>query len=284
LRLTKLEKVILKAIFVLFLLLFAFFRIIPIIYTIWRSFVKIDSGQYVVNGFNAYIYVLNQQVFWKSILNSFIISSIYILMKLILIVLFGEWLISNKKISNIVSKIAYLPSIIGGVVYALLFRYMLDSEGLFSSILGNNSLLSSPETTRISFAFILLWTNFGVSLLMYINRRKHLPDELINFSKIEGANLFQRFQYVILPYVKSILIIISLFGVIEVFSEVELPLILTFGGPNQSTITFGFFNYQAGFLFGNFGNASASTSIFLLFIFSIIFLMKKIYEKAPKNS
>jgi lactose/L-arabinose transport system permease protein len=282
LKLTHKERLFFSLILIGFITLFIAFRIVPIGYTVWRSFFTIQQGQYIFAGFNAYNYVLNQPTFWQSIVNSFIISMMYILLKIGTLILVGEWLMRHPYLQHWFIKIAYIPTIVGGFVYAILFRYLLDSNGFFSSFVQNLQLFNSIWFNQLLMAIILLWTSFGVSLLMYLNRRRHLNKTLIEFSRVEGANAVQQFRYVIFPHLKSVISLIILLSTIDVFNEIELPMNLTFGGPQQSTITFGYLNYISGLIFGNFGYASASTVVFLLILFLLVTMIKGIYESVQK--
>ena len=281
-KLTNKEYVIFSFAFVGFLSFFIVFRILPILYTLWRSFFTIQQGEYVFAGVNAYLYVLNQGIFWQSIFNSLTISSIYIVLKTLILITIGEWMMRNPKSQRWFLKIAYIPTITGGFVYAILFRYLLDSNGAILSLFPNINIQNSVILNQFLIAVILIWTSFGISLIMYLNRRKHINRELVEFSQLEGANQLQSFWYVILPHTKSVILLIGLLSTIEVFTEIEIPMNLTFGGPLQSTITFGYLNYLAGLVFGNFGYASASTVIFLVLLFLLVIIIKGVYEKIQK--
>jgi ABC-type sugar transport system permease subunit len=243
----------------------------------------IENGGYVFNYLESYFFILQQSVFWKSIYNSFIVSIIFIFIKIPIVIFLGEWILAKKDVSFIILRLIYIPTIIGGFVYAILFRYLNDAIGFLSNDGIIQRMSQSPLYNQVLVAFVLLWTSLGVSIIMYLNRRKHLSEDLIQFSHIEGATLFQRYRFVIFPYVRGTLGIITLLSIIEVFSEVEVPMNLTFGGPFQSTTTFGFFIFQNGILFGNYGQASAATILFFFMLFVTISIIKNIYATYKKN-
>lgn len=259
------------------------FRILPIVYVVWRSFFTVTNGIYTFVGIRSYINVITQKLFWLSIFNSILISLFYVSLKYVLVIFIGEWVVRNPNLRKIILRIAYIPTIVGGFVYAIIFRYFLDSNFYLPSWLISSNLIETNLFNQVLVSIILLWTSFGIALTMFVNRRFRMPKELEEFGLIEGASFFERFIHIIFPYTKSVFILIGLLGVVEVFTEIEIIMNLTFGGPEQSTITFGYFNYLVSLQFGNFSQASASTVILTLFIFLIVFWLLKIYEKNNKG-
>jgi len=109
------------------------------------------------------------------------------------------------------------------------------------------------------------WQGFGYSALLFTVAIQRIPTELYEAAQIDGVGPFRRFFTITLPLVREmsgLMMIVTISGAFQVFNEV---MVMTSGGPNNSTQVLGTWLYRNGFVRNDFGYAAAiAVVIFLL--------------------
>ena len=109
------------------------------------------------------------------------------------------------------------------------------------------------------------WQGFGYSTLLFAVAIQRIPSELYEAAAIDGIGAVRRFFTITLPLVREmtgLMIIVTIAGAFQVFNEV---MVMTTGGPNNSTQVLGTWLYRNGFVRNDFGYAAAiATVIFVI--------------------
>jgi multiple sugar transport system permease protein len=101
-----------------------------------------------------------------------------------------------------------------------------------------------------------------------------VPTTITDAATIDGANSFQRFFIIILPFIKHILILAALLSTVRLFQDITLIFILTSGGPVYSTTTLAIHVYKLAFDSFQMGKAASIgvTWLILLFFLAIFYV------------
>ncbi len=134
-----------------------------------------------------------------------------------------------------------LPMMITPVGVAYLFRMLTDtSKGPFYPIwnavgLANTSWVTNPWGARwaVMISDIWQWTPFMFIVLLAALESQ--PTEPIEAAVVDGANRWQIFWEITLPSILSVSSTLILIRLIEAFKIVDLPNVLTSGGPGTAT-------------------------------------------------
>lgn len=134
-----------------------------------------------------------------------------------------------------------LPMMITPVGVAYLFRMLTDtSKGPFYPIwnavgLANTSWVTNPWGARwaVMISDIWQWTPFMFIVLLAALESQ--PTEPIEAAVVDGANRWQLFWEITLPSILSVSSTLILIRLIEAFKIVDLPNVLTSGGPGTAT-------------------------------------------------
>ena len=115
---------------------------------------------------------------------------------------------------------------------------------------------------RDSFAVMLVtfWRGFGYYMVLYLAGLQTIPQELEEAAVLDGANAWQRFWRVTVPLMRPTILLCTLLSTIAALRVLEEVLVLTNGGPLNSTYTALMYVYAKafqGFDF-NYGLASAA--------------------------
>jgi multiple sugar transport system permease protein len=86
---------------------------------------------------------------------------------------------------------------------------------------------------------------------------------------VDGANRFQIFYYVTLPFITPILVISAMFRLIDSVKAFPLIFLLTGGGPGSVTEVTNYYAYLLAFDTNEIGYSSAVTVVMLLLVAAV---------------
>jgi multiple sugar transport system permease protein len=218
---------------------------------------------------------LGDPLFWKSLQ----VTLYYAMMALPLglIVSFFLAILLNQKIPgvNLWRTIYFLPSVIAGVAVTILWvRIFNPRVGILNPILEKFGIpgpgwLSSPNWAVPALVIMSLW-GIGGGMIIYLAGLQGVPTDLYDASKVDGANLFQRFRYVTFPMMTPVIfyeLVLSLIATFQYFTEAYVASGGS-GGPARSTLFYNLYLYQNAFKYFDMGYAS--TMAWLLFVVVLV--------------
>jgi multiple sugar transport system permease protein len=107
------------------------------------------------------------------------------------------------------------------------------------------------------------WEWFPFTMLMILAGLSTLPEEQYEAARIDGASAWQITREVVLPHISNVLIVASIFRMIDSFKAFPLIFVLTSGGPGHVTDTTNFYSYRQAFEYSFIGYSSAITVVLL---------------------
>jgi lactose/L-arabinose transport system permease protein len=269
-----------------FLIIFVVFMAYPIVYSIVLSFAKFSSGAFSFVGLNNYKYLLTEQLFYQSILNTFIILIIQVPIMTILAMLFGNMmnsiLIKGKALFRM---FIFMPVLIDAVSYTIIFSLFFNSNGgLINNLLNCVGLpalnwFGDGTLAMLVVMIALTWRWTGYNSVIMLAGLQNISNDLYEAASIDGANAFVKFIRITVPQLKPV-ILFSIFnsvnGTLQLFTE---PNLLTQGGPANSTMTIVLYLYQTAFKDFNFGIASAGSYILAIIIAILTLIQMRVMRE-----
>ena len=171
---------------------------------------------------------------------------------------------------------------IPGVVAGMVWRLMYDAQfGFLNTLLARLGItavhidwLGLPGLAMFSVVLTAIWKGFGFSMLMYLAALQTVPPSLYESAQIDGADGVQRFAYITIPHIASVIRTTVLLTAIWTFNYFEIIWVMTGGGPIRSTHIAPTYIYELAFMNFNFGNASrfAVLSFLLVSVLSIQYI------------
>lgn len=266
------------------LTLLGLFLILPTIMTIYYAFTDYylltpDQREFVF--LDNFINLFKDPIFIQSLKNIalFVVFVIPIQVGLAL----GLALIVNKnRKGNTLYKIAFFsPVVLSLVVISVLWLYLLNpSDGLINTILVNIGLepqpfLTSPKQAMITIVLVSAWQGAGYQMLIFLAGLQNIPISVYEAAEIDGANKWQKFKNITLPLLKPTSVLIMITTLISAFKLIIQPMVMTQGGPMNSTMTPVYYIYQTGFTDRMVGYASAITLMYGLIIALVTIIQRK---------
>ncbi len=267
------------------IILFAVFMIYPVIKSLILSFQDFTDGQYIFCGIQNYVTMFKDPIFWKSLKNTFIYLAVQVPVMVVLSLVLGVMVEQAfLKFRSGFRMSIFLPSVTALVAYAIVFKLLFNTDfGLVNHALralGFTGVdwLNTVWGARMAIIIGITWRWTGYNTIIMIAGLKGIPLELYESADIDGANAFQKFFYITIPMVKSIILFVSITSTIGTLQLFDESFILTGGGPDNATITIGHYLYNTGFSYYKFGYAAAISYalVVIIGILSIIqFRMSK---------
>lgn len=270
------------------LILLGIFLIIPVLMVVYYSFTDYylltpDQRQFV--GLANFIRLFKDPIFIKSIFNTlkFVVWIIPVQLGASL----GLALIVNKaRKGNIFFKVAFFaPVVMSLVVISILWLYLLNpNDGLINTILMKVGLdpqpfLTSPKQAMYTIVFVSAWQGAGYQMLLLLGGMQNIPQDVYEAAEIDGFNKFQQFLYITMPLLKPTALFVLLTTLISAFKLIVQPMVMTQGGPMNSTMTMVYYIYQSGFTDRMVGYSSSIALIFTTMIGMISIAQRKILKE-----
>ena len=257
------------------LIVFSIFVLIPLInsfyygFTNWNGF----NTDYDFVGLENYTRIASDNLFQNSIFNTVIWLISAILIPTILGLLLALLIDSQVRGSNFFKSIFYLPICLSAVVVGQIWIWIYQQEwGLLNIIINlfrENSFeyawLSKPETSLYSVIIAWSWQQTALSMVIYLAGLTSIPKNLLEASQIEGANIFQRTFFIVIPLLIPATIIVVALSMINSLKGFDILYIMTEGGPFHSSDTLAMHMYNESFRKYRMGYGSA-ISVVLFFI------------------
>lgn len=156
-----------------------------------------------------------------------------------------------------------LPIVVPGVVGVMVWRQLFEPNiGLFNTVLKALGLqplgwLSDPKIALMCLMLVgFPWID-GVGLLIYLAGFLAIPQEVIEASIVDGAGSWRRFWTIELPLIVPQIRLIVILNVIGAFQNFGWQLLVTKGGPLDSTMVPAYLMYREAIMLGRYGTSSA---------------------------
>lgn len=239
-------------------------------------------------GLQNFYRLINDKLFFTSLLNTVIFLVIHIPLQIIAALFFAVMLNQKIKFISFFRAAYFLPVIVSGVVVTILWQQLYGYEtGLLNRFLASIGLnkvgwLVSPSLAMPSIAVMATWKNVGLYIVLFLAGLQTVPAYMYESAEIEGANAWQKFRYITLPMINPTVFMVVLLSTIGGFSLFIEPYVMTGGGPMNSTLSAVLYIYKQGFFYYHMGYASTMGFFFAGIILAVIFIQKRYVEKETR--
>ncbi|HES9568458.1 TPA: sugar ABC transporter permease [Streptococcus pneumoniae] len=270
------------------LILLGIFLVIPVGMVIYYTFTDYylltpDERKFV--GFENFIRLTKDPIFLKSFLNTlkFVVWIIPVQLGAAL----GMALIVNKKRKgNMFFKVAFFaPVVMSLVVISILWLYLLNpNSGLLNAILNkvgiaSQPFLTSPKQAMYAIVFVSAWQGAGYQMLLFLGGMRNIPQDVYEAAELDGFSKWAQFRYITMPLLKPTALFVLLTTLISAFKLIVQPMVMTQGGPLNSTITMVYYIYQQGFTDRLVGYSSSIALVFTTLIGMISLVQRRVLKE-----
>ena len=241
------------------------------------DFVGLDNYRRMISG--------EDPAFYTILKNTVVFALLYTGANLIISTGISYWLqhLPNR-FSRVLRIIFFIPVVTPMAGNALIWRLLLNDEGVVNSALNSIGLpslpwLNNPSLAMGSLVIMSLWQGLGYNIVVLPAGLNGINPSILEASELDGATGFRRFFQVVFPILSPTFFFCTVMTVIGAFKVFAQPFFLTKGGPGESTNTIVLALYRNGFSFDKLGYASALAWI----LFVIVMLLTALQFSQQKR-
>lgn len=193
-------------------------------------------------GIRNYTNVLKDPLFLATIGRGFAFVLLTVPVMLVLAFLFASLVVSvSRRAASILKVSIYIPTIISAVIASIIFVLIYNySGGLLNAFLSTFGIepiawIGDPKWALIAIAVPAVWLGMGLTSLIMVAAMVDIPAEYYEAAAMEGADWWQKTAYITLPQMKNVVLYLLITGFVAAIQQFELPLVMTQGGPLDST-------------------------------------------------
>lgn len=239
-------------------------------------------------GLANYSKLLQSPEFWASFKRSLVWSAGAMSTQMVFGVAVALVLDKMVRGRNFIRGLVLFPYLVPAIVAVLIWRWIFsDTVGVanwllvdFFGVIDRPIPWFDPGWVMASVVIMSLWKYLPYWALFVLARLQTLPQELLEAAEIDGANAWQRFWYVTLPWIMPVVIVLLVLRSIWAFNEFDMVYLPAGGGPLSATTTIPVYIRSIAFDYGDIGHASAVAMAMLVMVALLTNFYFWVYRRA----
>lgn len=242
-------------------------------------------------GLANYIELLRAPLFWQVLWQTALFTVGSVVMHLVIGL--GLALLLHAKINvqirNFLRGLLIIPWLFAPTVAGMIWVLMLAPFGVVNGFLttigaldpnATINWLGSPGTALLSVTAMNIWRAFPFFMVMLLAGLQAIPEDVYEAAEIDGTTPLQKFWYITIPALRSVILTVVLLDSIWTFRAFDPVYVMTGGGPVNSSQVLPTLIYFDAFQRLKFGYASAEAVVMflILFGFSVVYVRRAVRE------
>jgi multiple sugar transport system permease protein len=165
------------------------------------------------------------------------------LLQMALALFFATILSFKIKGSNFFKGAIFFPFLVNGIALGFIFKFFYTRGFVLDSLLGSigfdtNSLpywLKDTGINNISLVATSVWKYMGQNMVLFIGAIMSVDPNMYEAAEIDGANKWHKFIYIILPSIRTIVLLNLILSITGSLSAFEPPFVITKGNFGTAT-------------------------------------------------
>jgi len=267
------------------LLFYTFSFVGPIGMVVRLSLLKTDYINTEFVGIQNFVAAVTDPYFQKSFVNAFIFV-LFILPPTVIIATLISLLLMDfhPRFQSVARFMVYIPSLTSGYIIALLWKWILQRDGLINyglSLFGIEEIpwLFLPWASRVAISLIDIVSSIGGNVILLSAAVAAIPIDLQDAAQIDGCTNVQYKRHVVLPLLMPMILLITLLMIVGIMKIWSTLYILTpDGGPEGATASPVYELFLTAFRNSKHGLGAAKGIILLFVIGGIIFFQHRVQK------
>lgn len=272
------------------------FALYPAVQGLLVSFFHVEPAtlERTYRGTENYNELLHNELFWDSLVRSIKLLLISTIVQLIIGLGISLLVHQELKGRNLARGIVLFPYLVPAIVIALTWRLMLDPSlgamRIVNNFLFDQGIIDRPiaifSRPNTAFYFVIIaniWKYTPFFVIMLLARLQVIPVEQEEAAKLDGANSWQIFRYITLPWLMPVIIIALLLRTIWTFNEFDMVYLFVSGGPLFGTTTLPVLVNHLAFTNREIGQAAATASIMVVTLIIVSWAYFILYARAERD-
>lgn len=245
------------------LILFLFIILVPLVRGVQYTFTNWDGLMPKLNyvGLKNYITVIHDKDLIQPICNTILFTLVTVVA--INVIGLAVAMAVNKEFKgvNIIKSIIFIPLVVSLVLVSQMWMYVYSD---FFSLLGWKSPLIDKKTSMLGLCIMSIWRESGLAMMIYLAGLKNIPTEINEAAIIDGANFWQRFRNVTVPFLAPAFTYCIPMWLAAGLRMYDYSFVATSGGPQHSTETMAYYIYSYLFPYNKVGYGQTVAVLYLI--------------------
>lgn len=243
-------------------LLFLAFRFGPTIVGVALSLFEYDiSGEIAWKGLENFQRLVADPLFWRALSTTVLYTVFAVPIALVLSTVMALGVRRSFRGSRFFRSVFFLPVITSLVLAGSIFVWIFSANGPWSALMTplglGGSWLGSTVLVLPAIVVVGVWSRFGYGMMIMIAAMQDVPRELEEAALMDGANAWQRFRWIILPYLRPTIFFLAVIETTAAFQVFDVIYVMTQGGPANASYSLVYLLYDQGFKYFDYGYAAA---------------------------
>ena len=227
-----------RVVFITFLFpaLFAYvlFVMVPFLQGMYLSMTNwngLNNGNEVFTGLTNYKAMVKDVMFYYSFSRTIIYSFLNVIVINVVAFLLALLVVQNTRLKNVYRAGFFMPNLIGGLVLGYIWQFIFNRALTSFGGIFTRSFIANPQTAIYALIAVVTWQYAGYIMMIYVAALQNVPQDLVEASKIDGANALQRLRAVTMPLIQQALTVATFLTLVTSFKQYDTVLSLTQAGP-----------------------------------------------------
>lgn len=251
--------------------------IFPLVMAFWFSLNYLTFNNIlapVFSGLENYKEILADPQFWGSLQWTMLIILIavpaHIFFGFVGALLLDQY---SGKVRSILLSILLLPILVVPVIGTVMFKQLFDTTGLFSWLfrtITGDSLIFNEFSMKLVIITHTIWISTPFALITFFAGLQTISEELLDAAAIDGAGILKQIQYIIIPHLKSLIVLNVLVAIMDFFRLFDNVYVLTRANPVFRADTIMTYNFRIALMVQNLGKGNAVAIITVVAILVVL--------------
>lgn len=263
-----------------FIIMFTYY---PFVETIINSFFKLNNKAQRVDfvGLKNYLQVFRAKNFINSLYNSIRFTAMTVPFNISISLILALLAEKRHRFSRMYEVLFSLPMAISMSAACMIFKLLLNNSiGLLNYSLGLNiKWFFDKKTALWGIAMITVWQNIGYEFLYLSAALRNVPQDVLEAATVDGANWIHRTVRIVFPLISPTVFYLFCLDLIAGMMMSGPVMVLTNGGPRNSTETLVYHMYSKTISGTNMGYGYAISIVIFLIVFLLVLLSFKAEKK-----
>ncbi len=135
--------------------------------------------------------------------------------------------------------------------------------------------LGRPDLALAAVVGVHVWRMLPFATVVLLAGHSAIPADFLDQAEVDGANLWQKYRYVMMPLLAPVAVVAMLFGTIFTFTDMTVVYVLTRGGPFDTTQVLASLAFFKGIVGGNLSvGATISLLLFPVLLVAAVFVLR----------
>ncbi|MEZ4675418.1 MAG: sugar ABC transporter permease [Caldilineaceae bacterium] len=238
--------------------------------------IGMGAGRWV--GLSNYEYIIGWPAFGSMVMRTVAFTIAAVCIKTIVGLVLATAMNQEIPFRNVLRGLFMLPWILPTYIIVLVWRWIFDGQtGVMNQILmgwglidTNVPWLARPGMAIALLIFVMVWKGYPFYALTFLAGMQTIPKDLYDAAAIDGAGRLASFRYVTLPGLRQIMGVVILLSTIWTMNSLEIPMLLTNGGPSNATEVFPLLTYHLALQNFRLGEGAAVPILMLPIIAALV--------------